>query len=282
MQGARKAVHGSLGTNVMNQERKNVLGIMVSSVDYEGAVDLIFQAAREKRGIAVSALAVHGLMTGVLDREQKYRLNRFDLLVPDGQPVRWALNWLYRSGLSDRVYGPNLTIRVCAQAEAAGLPVFFYGSTAEILASLERSLTRKFPRLKIAGTEASRFRRLAPNEENKLAQRLKASGAGILFVGLGCPRQEVFAYELRDALGIPILAVGAAFPFIAGAIPQAPAWLQKNGLEWLFRMLSEPRRLWRRYVFLNPAYLVLLALQMFGLVSFPTEGRSPTTVEHYG
>lgn len=266
----------------MNDERKNVLGIMVSPVNYEAAVDLIFQAAREKRGIAVSALAVHGLMTGVLSREQKYRLNRFDLLVPDGQPVRWALNWLYRSGLSDRVYGPNLTIRVCARAEAEGLPVFFYGSTGEVLAALERSLTREFPRLKIAGTAASRFRRLAPDEENELAQRLKTSGASILFVGLGCPRQEVFAYELRSALGIPILAVGAAFPFIAGAIPQAPQWLQQNGLEWLYRLLSEPRRLWKRYVFLNPAYLVLLALQMLKVVSFPTEGRSPTSAERFG
>ena len=269
-------------TNVMNHERKNILGVMVSPVDYEGAADLIFQAAREKRGIAVSALAVHGLMTGVLDREQKYRLNRFDLLVPDGQPVRWALNWLHRSGLSDRVYGPSLTIHVCARAEAEGLPVFFYGSTAQILASLERSLMQKFPKLKIAGMEESKFRRLAPDEETEFAQRLKASGAGILFVGLGCPRQEVFAYELRDVLGIPIVAVGAAFPFIAGTIPQAPEWLQKNGLEWLFRLLSEPRRLWRRYVFLNPAYLVLLALQIFGLVSFPTEGRLPTSVERNG
>jgi N-acetylglucosaminyldiphosphoundecaprenol N-acetyl-beta-D-mannosaminyltransferase len=273
---------GALGADVMNHERKNVLGVMVSSVDYDGAANLILQAAREKRGIAVSALAVHGLMTGVLSREQKYRLNHFDLLVPDGQPVRWALNWLYRSGLSDRVYGPNLTIRVCARAEADGVPIFFYGGTDEILFSLQRSLMLKFPLLKIAGMEASKFRRLAPDEENELAERLKTSGANILFVGLGCPRQEIFAYELRDALRIPIVAVGAAFPFIAGAIPQAPQWLQQNGLEWLYRLLSEPRRLWKRYVFLNPAYLVLLALQMLKVVSFPTEGRSPTSAERFG
>jgi len=266
----------------MNADRRNVLGIMVSPVDYQGAVNLILQAAREKRGIAVSALAVHGLMTGVLSREQKYRLNHFDLLLPDGQPVRWALNWLYHSGLSDRVYGPNLTIWVCARAEADGLPVFFYGSTAEILAALERSLIRKFPQLKIAGMEASKFRRLASEEETELAERLKTSGARILFVGLGCPRQEIFAYELRDAIGIPIVAVGAAFPFIGGTMPQAPQWLQQNGLEWLYRLLSEPGRLWRRYVFLNPAYLVLLALQIFGLASFATEGRSPTSAERYG
>ena len=266
----------------MNADRRNILGIMVSPVDYQGAVNLILQAAREKRGIAVSALAVHGLMTGVLSREQKYRLNHFDLLLPDGQPVRWALNWLHHSGLSDRVYGPNLTIWVCARAEADGLPVFFYGSTAEILAALERSLIRKFPQLKIAGMEASKFRRLASEEETELAERVKTSDARVLFVGLGCPRQEIFAYELRDAIGIPIVAVGAAFPFIGGTMPQAPQWLQQNGLEWLYRLLSEPGRLWRRYVFLNPAYLVLLTLQIFGLASFATEGRSPTSDERYG
>jgi N-acetylglucosaminyldiphosphoundecaprenol N-acetyl-beta-D-mannosaminyltransferase len=255
---------------------------MISPVNYEGAVDLIFRAAAEKRGMAVSALAVHGLMTGVLSREHKYRLNHFDVLAPDGQPVRWALNWLHRSGLSDRVYGPNLTIRICARAEAEGLPVFFYGSTTETLSSLRQSLALKFPRLKIAGMEASKFRRLALEEEAVLAERLKASGARILFVGLGCPRQEIFAYELRDAFGIPVVAVGAAFPFLAGSIPQAPPWVQRAGLEWLFRLLSEPRRLWKRYVFLNPAYLVLLALQLSKLVRFATEGRSPTSAERFG
>jgi hypothetical protein len=266
----------------MNCEKRNVLGIMVAPVDYERAVDLILRAGAEKRGIAVSALAVHGLMTGVLNREQKYRLNHFDLLVPDGQPVRWALNWLYSAGLSDRVYGPNLTMKVCARAETEDLAVFFYGSTAEILSSLRQSLTKRFPGLKVAGMEASKFRQLTPKEENDLAERLKGSGASILFVGLGCPRQEIFAYELRDALGVPIVAVGAAFPFIAGTIKQAPPRLQDAGLEWLFRLIAEPRRLWRRYVFLNPAYLLLLALQWFGLASFQTEGRSPTSVERYG
>jgi N-acetylglucosaminyldiphosphoundecaprenol N-acetyl-beta-D-mannosaminyltransferase len=265
-----------------NAGKRNVLGILIDAVDYEHAVEVILKAAREKQGAAVSALAVHGLMTGVLDREQKFRLNRFDLLVPDGQPVRWVLNWLYRTGLTDRVYGPNLTRRLCERAAAEGLPIYFYGSTPTILAALRRSLEREYPGIVVAGMEPSKFRRLTPAEKNKLAERVHASGASLLFVGLGCPRQEVFAYEFRDVLGIPVLAVGAAFPFLAGLAPQAPRWMQDRGLEWLFRLASEPRRLWRRYLYLNPAYAFLVALQALGISHFRTEGQSPVREILYG
>jgi exopolysaccharide biosynthesis WecB/TagA/CpsF family protein len=244
--------------------------------DYEGVVDIVARSAHERKGVAVSALAVHGVMTGVFDREQKFRLNHFDLLVPDGQPVRWVLNLLYHAGLRDRVYGPNLTLEVCARAASEGLPVYFYGSTADVLVSLRRNLETKFPGLIIAGMTPSRFRRLRPEERIDLTAQTRASGAAIVFVGLGCPRQEAFAYEFRDHLQMPILAVGAAFPFLAGISRQAPHWMQDAGLEWFFRLLSEPRRLWRRYLLLNPAYLLLVALQALGVWNFSTNGRSPT------
>jgi exopolysaccharide biosynthesis WecB/TagA/CpsF family protein len=267
---------------MLNAGKRNVLGILISVADYEGAVDVIARAARERIGAAVSALAVHGLMTGVFDREQKFRLNHFDLLVPDGQPVRWVLNWLHRAGLPDRVYGPNLTLRVCARAAQDGHPVFFYGSTEEVLSSLRCNLEAKFPSLMIAGMEPSKFRCLRQGEKVALAARIRSSGAAITFVGLGCPRQEAFAFEFRDHLQMPTLAVGAAFPFLAGIVPQAPGWMQDAGLEWLFRLAAEPRRLWRRYLFLNPAYLFLVALQAFGVSRFSTEGRSPTRELLYG
>jgi exopolysaccharide biosynthesis WecB/TagA/CpsF family protein len=130
--------------------------------------------------------------------------------------------------------------------------------------------------------EPSKFRRLRPDEKTELAARVRASGASIMFVGLGCPRQETFAYEFRDLLGMPILAVGAAFPFIAGIIPQAPAWMQNAGLEWLYRLLSEPGRLWQRYLFLNPAYLFLVALQALRISKFSTDGQSPRTELLFG
>lgn len=265
-----------------NAGKKNILGILIDAVDYEAAVDIIFRAANERQGVAVSALAVHGLMTGALDREQKFRLNRFDLLVPDGQPVRWVLNCRYHTGLADRVYGPNLTLKVCSRAAKEKLPLYFYGGTPRILAALRQSLEHKFPGILIAGMEPSKFRRLTPDEKDELAWRVRSSGTSILFVGLGCPRQEVFAYEFRTVLSIPVLAVGAAFPFLAGLLPQAPGWMQDAGLEWLFRLASEPRRLWRRYVFLNLAYVVLVAMQTLGLYRFPTDGQSPAKELLYG
>jgi N-acetylglucosaminyldiphosphoundecaprenol N-acetyl-beta-D-mannosaminyltransferase len=218
----------------------------------------------------------------VLDRDQKFRLNRFDLLAPDGQPVRWALNLLHGEKLPDRVYGPNLTLRLCARAAAEGIPVYFYGSSGEVLAALRRALESKCPGLRIAGMEASKFRRLSPDEKVELVNRIRLSGAGITFVGLGCPRQEVFAFEFRDLLRMPILSVGAAFPFLAGMVPQAPLWMQDAGLEWLFRLATEPRRLWRRYVYLNPAYIFLVALQALRVSQFQTRGQDPINEVLYG
>jgi N-acetylglucosaminyldiphosphoundecaprenol N-acetyl-beta-D-mannosaminyltransferase len=267
---------------MLNHGKGNILGVLIDAVDYEWAVDIVVGAAKEKKPATVSALAVHGLMTGVLDREQRFRLNHFDLLVPDGQPVRWVLNALYGKQLTDRVYGPNLTLQVCARAAKEGLPVYFYGSTPKIVAALQPALERRFPGLVVAGVEPSKFRHLTCEEKNELTSRIRNSGAALVFIGLGCPRQEVFAYEFRALLGVPILAVGAAFPFLAGTLPQAPAWMQNAGLEWFYRLLSEPRRLWRRYLLLNPAYLFLVTLQAMGLSKFSSRGRPPARELLYG
>lgn len=265
-----------------NGDKSNILGVLIDAVDYEGAIDIIVRAAKEGRALAVSALAVHGLMTGALNREQRFRLNHFDLLVPDGQPVRWALNALYGAQLPDRVYGPNLTLGICAAAAREGLAVYFYGSTPEVLSSLRASLENKFPGLVITGMEPSKFRRLSREERADLATRIRASRATLVFVGLGCPRQEAFAYEVREIVGMPVLAVGAAFPFIAGILPQAPSWMQAAGLEWLYRLLHEPRRLWRRYLLLNPAYVFLVILQALRLSRFSPDGELPRTECLYG
>ncbi len=252
-----------------------MLGIMVDATDYESTVDFIFECAARRRGAILSALAVHGIMTGALDPEHKYRLNSFDLLVPDGQPVRWAINLLYKAKLRDRVYGPELTRRVCERAVREGTSIYLYGSTQETLTSLLDSLQEKFPGIKIAGSEPSTFRKLSPEERAAVVQRIQSTGAAIVFVGLGCPRQEVFVYELRNMISVPLLAVGAAFPLLAGILPQAPPWMQRRGLEWMFRLLMEPRRLWRRYLYLNPTYLFLTALQWLRIWRFSTHGHPP-------
>jgi len=245
--------------------KKNVLGVLVDAVDYEAATAQIIEAAHERRHFAVTALAVHGVMTGVQDQAHNARLNSFDLVTPDGQPVRGALNLLHHAGLTDRVYGPELTLRVLRQAADEGLPVYLYGSTEPTLAKLVPALERMFPALKLAGVEASKFRSNQPGEPADIADRIKASGARIVLVGLGCPRQEIWAYAMRPLLDMPLLAVGAAFDYHAGLLKNPPAWMQRFALEWLWRLGLEPKRLWRRYILLNPAYLARLAAQKLGL-----------------
>lgn len=260
---------------MLNLGKQNVLGVLIDAVDYEAAVAFVFDCVKQRRGAIISALAVHGVMTGKMDPEHKFRLNSFDLLVPDGQPVRWVMNWLYRTKLRDRVYGPTLMQKICERATCDGIPIYLYGSTRTILASLVESLTMKFPGIRIVGCEPSAFRKLSSEEKTAIEQRIHSTGASIVFVGLGCPRQETFAYELRNTVTVPVLAVGAAFPLLAGLLPQAPHWMQRLGLEWLFRLLVEPRRLWRRYLYLNPAYLFLVSLQCLGLCHFSVQGRAP-------
>jgi exopolysaccharide biosynthesis WecB/TagA/CpsF family protein len=255
---------------------------LIDPVDYEGALRRIAAAARERRAFAVSALAVHGVMTGYSDDEHRTRLNQLDLVVPDGQPVRWALNLLHGANLSDRVYGPTLMLKVCELAEREELGIYIYGSTPAVLERLERSLREKFSNLRICGAEPSKFHRLSKNEKEQVVARIQGSGAQIAFVGLGCPRQEVWAYEYQGALSMPILAVGAAFDFHAGETRQAPQWMQDRGLEWLFRLRTEPRRLWRRYVLLNPWYMSLVAAQLLGLKRFPPGGHKLPKNLSYG
>ncbi|NLU77992.1 WecB/TagA/CpsF family glycosyltransferase [Micromonospora sp. HNM0581] len=245
--------------------KKNVLGVLVDATDYAGATEQVVAAAQERRPLALTALAVHGVMTGVLDRAHNARLNSFDVVTPDGQPVRWALNLLHRVGLADRVYGPTLTLHVLSRFADEGLPVYLYGSTEETLTRLIPALERMFPALKIAGVEASKFRGVQPGEENEIADRIKASGARLVLVGLGCPRQEIFTYAMRPLLDMPLMAVGAAFDYHAGLLRQPPPWMQRAGLEWFWRLGLEPKRLWRRYVILNPAYLGRLFAQKAGL-----------------
>lgn len=263
--------------------KKNLLGIYLNAIDYTAAVTKIITAAQERRSFAVSALAVHGVMTGVLDHEHGYRLNHFDLLVPDGQPVRWALNLLYQTQLPDRVYGPTLTLKVCEAASKAGLPIYLYGNRQEVLERLLANLTARFPELQIAGYQPSRFRQLSPEEKKEVIEKIRISNAAIVLVGLGCPRQEIWVYEHRDHLPMPMLAVGAAFDFHAGTLPQAPAPLQNAGLEWLYRLLCEPKRLWKRYVYLNPLYLYLFFLQVFHVRKFASNfGIQPSHELRHG
>src|SRR5438105_4610878 len=263
-------------------EIKNILGILVAATDYETAVERTIQAAHRRQPFVVSASAVHSVMEGVLSRTHKYRLNHLDLILPDGQPVRWALNLLYGSGLADRVYGPKFTFYLCERAEQENLGVYFYGSSEDTLAALRRSVEKRFPRLRICGMAPSRFRKLSYEERDHVVQQIRLSGASLVFVGLGCPRQDVWTFEYKGRLAMPLVAVGGAFGVVAGEVAEAPAWMQDRGLEWVFRLSCEPRRLWRRYLLLNPAYAALIALQAVGLLTFGTTGIEPPEELLYG
>lgn len=267
----------------IDQGKQNVLGVRVDAVDYEAAVHKIISAARQGKKLSVSALAVHGVMTGVLDETHRYRLNRLDLVCPDGQPVRWAINLLHKKKLPDRVCGPVLMIEVCERAAREGLPIYLYGSRPDILEALSKNLRARFPELIIAGSQPSRFRQVSVEEKQQIVEDIRKSGAAMVFAGLGCPRQEVWVYEYAQVLPMPVMAVGAAFDFHAGRISQAPKFMQQWGLEWFYRLMQEPTRLWRRYVFLNPLYVSLFILQFFKIVYFdPANATPPSEDMRYG
>lgn len=255
----------ALAVTMKRLGKRNLLGVLVDALDYEGAVEMILEAACLRRSFGATALAVHGLMTGAHDRVHRYRLNSLDLVAPDGQPVRWALNMAHNTGLEDRVYGPTLMLRLCQEASSRDLSVYLYGSRRDVVEALARSLVAQFPELRIVGIEPSTFGTLSQDEQTALVSRIQQSGANLLFVGLGCPRQEVFVYEFRDALSLPVVAVGAAFDYHAGFLCQPPLWIQRVGLQWLHRLIHEPGRLWRRYLLNNAAFVLQFSLQLAGL-----------------
>ncbi len=253
----------SVGTTpgVRFPPRLPVAGIWITPTTYAEATDRIVRAAQARASALVAATSVHGLSLGATDPAFGEQLNDFDMLPPDGQPVRWALNLLHGAGLRDRVYGPNLMLQVCQAAAREGVGIYLYGGRPEVLERLAERLRSAIPALHIAGRRSPPFRPTTREEDADDVQDIVESGAGIVFVGLGCPRQEQWARSHRDAISAPLVCVGAAFDFHAGTLRQAPGWMQARGLEWLFRLIMEPRRLWRRYVRAIPVFVVLVARQ---------------------
>jgi N-acetylglucosaminyldiphosphoundecaprenol N-acetyl-beta-D-mannosaminyltransferase len=263
--------------------KQNVLGIQINAIDYEAVVTKIITAAKNHHAMTVSALAVHGIMTGVFNEYQKYRLNNLDLLVPDGQPVRWALNVLYKTTLVERVYGPTLMLKICEKAEIDGLPIYFYGSHSDVLSALISNIMIRYPNIHISGYQPSLFRKVTSFEKAGIIKKILETKPAIVFVGLGCPRQETWIYENRNELQLPLIAVGAAFDFYGETLTQAPDWMQIHGLEWLFRLAQEPKRLWKRYLLFNPLYIILLSLQVLGIKRYdPMHALIPCQDENFG
>ncbi|MCE7995834.1 MAG: WecB/TagA/CpsF family glycosyltransferase [Roseivirga sp.] len=227
-----------------------------ANVDYESASDIIIEHATQNKSFGVSALAVHGLMTSLSDSTLGELINKIDLIVPDGQPVRWALNSFYKLGMKDRVYGPQLTLNVLEKADQHGLSIFLYGSN-QVTSDLFRAfIEREFPNAPIAGQHIDRFREATEQEDRTDIEWINQSGAHIVLVGRGCPRQELWVANHKGKVNAAMMAVGAAFDFHAGTLAQAPNWMQDNGLEWLFRLIKEPKRLWKRYFVTNSRFIL--------------------------
>jgi N-acetylglucosaminyldiphosphoundecaprenol N-acetyl-beta-D-mannosaminyltransferase len=246
---------------VADVPRREVLGVPLALVDYAGAMDALDRVIECRERMYVSAAAVHVVMVSRHDPATRAAL-RDALVVPDGRPLVWALN-LLGAGLRDRVYGPELMVRYCERAAARGHSAWLYGgATPEALADLERELAALFPGIRIAGGYSPPHRPLSAGEERDLAHRINADAPDVVWVGIGAPKQELWMARMRPLLDAPVLAgVGAAFDFISHRKRQAPAWMQKRGLEWLFRLSQDPIRLAPRYLRYNPAFVAAFARQ---------------------
>lgn len=246
-------------------QKKDLFSINYAVTDYENASDLIISHAQKRNSFGVTALAVHGLMESVWDKTLANQVNKIDLIVPDGQPVRWALNSFYKVGLKDRVYGPILTLHVLRKAHDKQLKVYLYGSTSTTLAKLQEFIEKNYPGVTICGVHVDRFRDATPEEDQADIEKINVSGAHIVLVGRGCPRQERWVAAHLGKVHAAMMAVGAAFDFYAGTVKQAPTWMQNNGLEWFFRLTQEPNRLWKRYLTTNSYFIYLFLRQKLGL-----------------
>lgn len=252
----------------MKFKKLNLFGVKYSPLDYCSASKIIIEEARKKNSYAVSALAVHGLITSVRNKKIGDLVRNINMIVPDGQPIRWALNSFYKINLKDRVYGPTLTLNVLEKANKNNLNIYLFGSTKETLFELERFIKKKYPKVNICGLHIDRFRDATEEEDIQDIKKINESGAHIVLIGRGCPRQEIWVSEHLGKINAVMMAIGAAFDFFAGNVKQAPKWMQYYGLGWLFRLIQEPKRLWKRYLFTN-SYFIYLFLKHKFILSRP-------------
>jgi N-acetylglucosaminyldiphosphoundecaprenol N-acetyl-beta-D-mannosaminyltransferase len=245
--------------------RVNILGVGISAIDQQQAVAEIERWIAEGGMQYVDVCTVHTVMECQNDERLKRIVNASGLSTPDGMPLVW-LSWLHGHRSVGRVYGPDLMLALCARAQVTGHRHFFYGGPPGVADRLADRLQARYPSLVVAGTHPSSFRPADSEEDHAVLTSINAAGADIVWVGVGTPKQDYWVARHRSQLTAPVLiAVGAAFDFHAGLKKQAPRWMQRSGLEWLFRLMQEPRRLAFRYLVYNPLFAVKVTLQLLGL-----------------
>ena len=242
----------------------NILGTRVAPTSYHEATAVIAEWAARSLSRYVCVATVSQVMEGRDAPTFQAVMNEADLVTPDGMPLVWGLR-LLGCKEATRVYGPDLTPIILERAVIDRLPVGFYGGSPAVLDRFVQVMTERFRKLQVVYAYSPPFRALTPEEDQRVVQEINRSGVRILFVGIGNPKQELWMAAHKGEVQAVMLGVGAAFDFLSGAKPQAPRWMMGVGLEWLFRLATEPRRLWKRYLKQNPRFIVLFALQLLGV-----------------
>lgn len=241
-----------------------IIGTQVHCTDYFTLRDQVMLWSRQKKSAIIYCANVHMLMEAKDSAEYQKIINHAEVVTPDGMPLVWIMR-LKGQKKQQRVYGPTLMLHVLEAAARENIPVGFYGGKQEILNSLVIKMQKRFNGLKVVYSFSPSFTEDLTEQEHAV-EEIQKSKTRILFVGLGCPKQEYWMAKNRNRLNVVMLGVGAAFDFHAGSKPQAPAWMQGLGLEWLFRLITEPRRLWKRYLYHNPRFIFLAILDLFGFI----------------
>ncbi len=248
--------------------RVNVLGVGISVLNLQTALAEIADAIRSRRKGYICVTGVHGVMEAQSDESFRAILNGAFLCTPDGMPMVWVGKFGGHSGMR-RVYGPDLMLDICAWSQDNPCRHFFFGGAPGVADQLAENLKARFPKLEVAGTFTPPFRPLNADEQNELREKVRAARPDIFWVGLSTPKQEKFMAEYLPKLDATLMiGVGAAFDFLSGRVKQAPRWMQRSGLEWLYRLCSEPRRLAGRYLRNNPVFVAKIALQLAGLKKY--------------
>jgi len=254
-----------------NIPRINILGVGVSALTLSQAINQVTAWIESRACQYVSICTVHTIMECRRNERVRQAVNRAGLAAPDGMPLVWLSKWKSRQPVN-RVYGPDFMLALCERSAARGYRHYFYGGAADVPELLATRLRTRFPGLNIVGTHSPPFRPLTAAEDADIIARINRTGADIVWVGLGAPKQDVWMAAHRSQLTAPVLiGVGAAFDFHTGRIPQAPKWMQQNGLEWLFRLWQEPKRLWYRYLVYNPLFILYILAQISGLKHYSIE-----------
>lgn len=244
-----------------NRLTVSVLSAPIDIISWSTALYQLGAWAEHRESRYVCICNAHSVVTASQDAEFGRVVREADMSTPDGAPVAWLMRRLGHVG-QQRINGPDLMWRYCEQAQFRDESIFFYGSTENTLALLKSRLLSAFPNLKVAGAISPPFRDLTLEEDAAIVEQINASGAGVVWVSLGCPKQELWMAKHRASIKAVMVGVGAAFDYHAGTIKRAPKWMQNSGLEWLHRLVSEPKRLWRRYLITNTLFILLAAKQL--------------------